>query len=219
MECMKKLVIFDLDGTLLNTIADLAASANYALVQNGFPARTEEECRGFVGNGIDKLLERALPSGQQTPENVARLKPVFLTHYDQHNADLTTVYPGVAELIDGLYKRGIGLAVLSNKYQAAAEKLVKHYFPAVSFTAVIGQRPGVPTKPNPVGVYEILRRAGVSKENVLYVGDSDVDVLTAQNAGVPCCAVSWGFRSRVELEGLSPALLVDAPLEIAACLK
>lgn len=216
---MKKLVIFDLDGTLLNTIADLAASANYALVQNGFPARTEEECRSFVGNGIDKLLERALPSGQQTPENVARLKPAFLAHYDQHNADLTTVYPGVTELVDGLYKQGVGLAVLSNKYQAAAEKLVKHYFPAVSFVAVIGQRPGIPTKPNPVGVYEILQLANAKKEDVLYVGDSDVDVLTAQNAGVPCCAVSWGFRSRVQLEGLSPDILVDTPLEIAAYFK
>lgn len=216
---MTKLVIFDLDGTLLNTIADLAASANYALVQNGFPARTEEECRRFVGNGIDKLLERALPSGRQTAENMARLKPVFVTYYDRHNADLTTVYPGVAELVGGLHRQGVGLAVLSNKYQAAAEKLVKHYFPAVPFVAVIGQRPGVPTKPNPVGVYEILHLSGVPKEDVLYVGDSDVDVLTAQNAGVPCCAVSWGFRSRAQLEGLSPDLLVDTPLEIAAYVK
>lgn len=217
--CMKKLVVFDLDGTLLNTIADLSASVNYALLQNGFPARTEEECRTFVGNGIDKLLERALPSGYQTPANVARLKPVFLAHYDQHNTDLTTPYPGVEELVERLQKRDIGLAVLSNKYQLAAEKVVKHYFPTVSFVAVIGQRSGVPTKPNPVGVYEIMRLAGVKKEEVLYVGDSDVDVLTAQNAGVACCAVSWGFRSRVQLEALAPDFIVYAPLEIITLIK
>lgn len=211
---MKKLVIFDLDGTLLNTIADLAASANYALEQNGFPARGVEECRRFVGNGIEKLLERALPDGQKTPENLARLKPVFLAHYDAHNADLTAVYPGVENLVRTLRGLGVRLAVFSNKYQSAAEKLVKHYFPDVSFAAVLGQRADMPTKPNPAGVEEILRLTGVTKAETLYVGDSDVDVKTARNADVSCCAVSWGFRPRAELESLSPDFIADTPLEV-----
>lgn len=216
---MKKLVIFDLDGTLLNTIADLTASANYALAQNGFPARAEAECRSFVGNGIEKLLERALPDGQKTPENLARLKPVFMAHYDAHNADLTAAYPGVDNLLRTLAGLGIKLAVLSNKYQSASEKLVKRYFPDISFTSVLGQREGVPVKPNPAGAAEILRLAGVSAPDALYVGDSDTDIRTARNAGISCCAVSWGFRPRAELEASAPDFIADTPLEVLTMVK
>lgn len=199
-----RLVIFDLDGTLLNTIADLAASANYALKTLGFPARQEEECRSFVGNGVTKLLERALPAEAKTADNVAKMREVFQKHYDEHNADATSVYPGISSLLEELHARGIKLAVASNKYQSATEKLVKHYFPHIPFCRVLGARDGVPVKPAPQIVDDILQAARLAKEDVLYVGDSEVDMQTARNAAVRVCAVLWGFRSQSQLELYHP---------------
>lgn len=216
---MKKLVIFDLDGTLLNTIADLAQSANYALGRQGYPVRAEAECRSFVGNGINKLLERALPPAARTPENVAKLKTEFMVHYDAHNADLTVPYPGIETLLKTLDQLHMKMAVLSNKYQAATERLVKHYFPQIPFAAVIGQREDRPVKPNPLGVEEILSATGVNKNDALYVGDSDVDIQTARNAGVSVCAVSWGFRDRSVLEAHAPDFIADTPLEILTMIR
>lgn len=216
---MKRLVIFDLDGTLLNTIADLAQSTNHALQALGYPTHQTEEYNLMVGNGINKLLERALPQEEQNEENIQRMRSYFIPHYDAHNADLSAPYPGVVKLLETLQEQGLQLAVASNKYQAATEKLVKHYFPQINFVAVLGQREGVEVKPSPVIVENILSQSGADKKDVLYVGDSGVDMQTAINAQVEACGVTWGFRSRKELASFSPAHIVDKAEEILALIR
>ncbi|MDE5711892.1 MAG: HAD family hydrolase, partial [Bacteroides sp.] len=161
---MKKLVIFDLDGTLLNTIADLAQCTNHALQALGYPTHPEEAYNFMVGNGINKLFERALPEGEKTEENVLRVRREFIPYYNQHNADKSRPYPGIPELLNQLQEEGIQLAVASNKYQAATEKLIAHYFPNIRFTAVFGQREGINVKPDPTIVQDILEIAGTTKE-------------------------------------------------------
>lgn len=211
---MKKLVIFDLDGTLLNTIADLAYSTNYALNKLGYPTHEIEKYNFMVGNGIDKLFERALPEGEKSKENVLRVRKEFVPYYDIHNADDSRPYPGIPELLSYLQDAGIQITVASNKYQAATQKLIDHYFPEIHFTAVFGQREGIKVKPDPTVVFDILEVAKVTKEEVLYVGDSGVDMQTAANAGVTACGVTWGFRPRAELEEFSPQYIVDTAEEI-----
>lgn len=211
---MKKLVIFDLDGTLLNTIADLAHSTNYALNKLGYPTHEIEKYNFMVGNGIDKLFERALPEGEKSKENVLRVRKEFVPYYDIHNADDSRPYPGIPELLSYLQDAGIQITVASNKYQAATQKLIDHYFPEIHFTAVFGQREGIKVKPDPTVVFDILEVAKVTKEEVLYVGDSGVDMQTAANARVTVCGVTWGFRPRAELEKFSPQYIVDTAEEI-----
>ena len=206
---MKKLVIFDLDGTLLDTIADLAESANYALKQLDYPTHPVDAIRTFVGNGINKLLERALPAHEQTEENIMRMRSHFVPYYDIHNADLSTPYPGIVSLLEDLQAKGILIAVASNKYQKATVKLVKQYFPNIDFVEILGQREGINVKPDPSIVFDILKKADVSKEDVLYVGDSGVDMQTAINAGVDAVGVTWGFRPQAELESFRPMGLID----------
>ncbi|MGM9798076.1 MAG: HAD family hydrolase [Parabacteroides sp.] len=213
---MKKLVIFDLDGTLLDTIDDLAASTNYALQVCGFPAHEVNAYRYFVGNGITKLFERALPEEVRTAETVARIRSLFVPYYDAHNADQSHPYPGMVTLLTQLQANGVALAVASNKYQSATEKLVTHFFPGISFVKILGQREGIPAKPDPGIVNEIMVAAGVEKEDVLYVGDSNVDMQTAQNGSVDACGVTWGFRSKEELAAYHPALLAERAEEISA---
>lgn len=212
---MKKLIIFDLDGTLLNTIADLAQSTNHALQALGYPIHPETAYNLMVGNGINKLFERALPEGEKSEENVLRVRREFVPYYDLHNADKSRPYPGITELLEQLQEKGMMLAVASNKYQAATEKLIVHYFPHIRFTAVFGQREGVNVKPDPTVVYDILRIAGTDRREVLYVGDSGVDMQTAANAGITACGVTWGFRPRTELEAFRPEHIVDGADEIA----
>ena len=211
---MKKLVIFDLDGTLLDTIADLAVATNHALMQLGYPTHETEVIRTFVGNGINKLLERALPANERTEENVMRMRTHFIPYYDAHNADLSAPYPGIVSLLEALQEKGLQLAVASNKYQEATAKLVEQYFPTISFIEVLGQRDGIAVKPDPIIVFDILKKTDVSKEEVLYVGDSGVDMQTAQNAGVDAVAVTWGFRPRTELESFQPKGLIDKAEEL-----
>ena len=211
---MKKLVIFDLDGTLLDTIADLAESANYALKQLGYPTHDVETIRTFVGNGINKLLERALPPHEQTEENVMRMRSHFVPYYDVHNADLSSPYPGIVNLLEDLQAKGIQIAVASNKYQAATVKLVKQYFPDIDFVEILGQREGINVKPDPTIVFDILKKAKVSCEETLYVGDSGVDMQTAINAGVDAVGVTWGFRPQAELESFQPMGLIDKAEEL-----
>lgn len=211
---MKKLVIFDLDGTLLNTIADLAHSTNHALNKLGYPTHEIEKYNFMVGNGINKLFERALPEGEKTEENILRVRKEFIPYYDLHNADDSRPYHGIPELLAYLQSVGIRIAVASNKYQAATQKLIGHYFPEIPFTAVFGQRDGINVKPDPTIVFDILKIAGIAKEDVLYVGDSGVDMQTAANAGVTACGVTWGFRQRTELEEFNPAYIVDTVEEI-----
>ena len=211
---MKKLVIFDLDGTLLDTIADLAESANHALKQLGYPTRDVEKIRTFVGNGVNKLLFRALPDEEKTEENMMRMRTHFVPYYDAHNADLSAPYPGIVALLEELQAKGLMIAVASNKYQEATVKLVKHYFPMIDFVEVLGQREGINVKPDPTIVFDILQKAGVSKEETLYVGDSGVDMQTAINAGVDAIGVTWGFRPRTELEDFHPMGLIDQAEEL-----
>lgn len=216
---MKKLIIFDLDGTLLNTIADLAHSTNHALQTLGYPTHDVAAYNLMVGNGINKLFERALPEGEKTEENVLRVRREFVPYYDLHNADESRPYPGIPELLEALQTGGRQIAVASNKYQAATRKLIAHYFPHVEFTAVFGQREGVNVKPDPAIVNDILEIAGTPRGEVLYVGDSGVDMQTALNSGVTACGVTWGFRPRTELEQFHPDYLVDRAEEILMLVK
>ena len=211
---MKKLVIFDLDGTLLDTIADLALATNHALIQLGYPTHEVETIRTFVGNGINKLLERSLPENKRTEADVMQMRTHFIPYYDAHNADFSSPYPGVEALLETLQAKGVMLAVASNKYQEATEKLVNHYFPTIRFVEVLGQREGIPVKPDPIIVHDILKKANVSPEDTLYVGDSGVDMQTAINAGVDAVGVSWGFRPLAELESFCPKGIVNKAEEL-----
>ena len=211
---MKKLVIFDLDGTLLDTIADLAAAANYALQQLGYPTHPVDTIRTYVGNGINKLLERSLPEAERNEENVVRMRSHFVPYYDKHNADLSRPYPGIVALLEELQHRGVMVAVASNKYQAATAELVKHYVPTIDFIEVLGQREGIAVKPDPTIVFDILKKAKVQPEEVLYVGDSGVDMQTAINSGVDAVGVAWGFRPKAELESFCPKGIIDKAEEL-----
>jgi len=211
---MKELIIFDLDGTLLDTVADLAASTNHALNICGFPMHEAAAYRFFIGNGINKLFERVLPEDEKSQENVLKMRQHFLEYYGEHNAELTVPYPGISDLLQNLQAKGYKLAVASNKYQTGTTELVQHYFPEIKFTGVFGQRENIPVKPDPTIVHDILALAKVEKSRGLYVGDSGVDMQTAQNASIDACGVTWGFRPRTELEEFSPKYIVDTPEEI-----
>lgn len=211
---MKKLVVFDLDGTLLNTIADLAQSTNYALEKLGFPVHPEDAYRFMVGNGINKLFERALPEGQKTEEQVQRVRELFLPFYAVHNMDKSAPYSGIVEVLEALQEKNILLAVASNKYQAGTEALVAHYFPQIRFSMVLGQREGIAPKPDPTIVYDILHATAIDAADVLYVGDSGVDMQTANRSGVTACGVTWGFRPIEELMQFSPQYIVHNPQDI-----
>lgn len=210
------LIIFDLDGTLINTIGDLGAACNYALSATGYPTHAPEEYPALVGNGINKLIERALPlTAKDTPEHteeaIQRVRAAFVPYYNKHNCDHTRPYEGIADLLHTLKLRGCRLAVASNKYQEATAFIINHFFPD-TFDVVFGERTGVPRKPNPQVVYDIL--AEIADTEVLYVGDSLVDIETARNAGVPIAACSWGFVTREKLEAAHPDYLIDTPTEL-----
>jgi phosphoglycolate phosphatase len=211
---MKSLLIFDLDGTLLDTVADLAASTNFALTQCRFPTHETSAYHFFVGNGINKLFERALPEGAKTQENILQIRQYFLEYYGAHSTELTVPYPGIINLLTEVQSAGIKIAVASNKYQQATEELIQHFFPEIKFVAVFGQRENVPTKPDPTIVYDILKIAEVEKADVIYIGDSGVDMSTAQNAGIDSIGVTWGFRPRAELEAFSPKYIVNKTEDI-----
>ncbi|WP_417016613.1 HAD family hydrolase [Alistipes sp.] len=213
-----ELVIFDLDGTLLDTIGDLAVACNAMLALRGLPQHSYEEYCHFVGNGILRLVERALPEVLRTPENVAAARADFVKYYIDHIDCHTKPYAGIPELLQELTRRGVRMAVASNKFQAGTEKLIARFFPGVEFVAVFGQRPDVPLKPDPAVVDEILARAGTPKERVLYVGDSGVDMQTARAAGVRSAGVTWGFRDREELQAAGACQLVDRPDQLIALL-
>lgn len=208
---MRRLVIFDLDGTLVNSIADLAVAVNQALVKCGYPIHPEEAYRFMVGDGVNKLFERALPESERTAENVARIREHFMPFYEEHNADLSRPYEGIPELLEELQRRGVLMAVASNKYHSATCKLIAHFFPTIHFHPVFGNREGVPVKPDPRIVDDIVATLGVDKSDLLYVGDTNVDMRTAINAGVDAVGVSWGFRPREELAAHSPFALIDHP--------
>ena len=216
---MKKLYIFDLDGTLLDTVADLGNSCNHVFAEAGFPTHPIEAYYKFVGNGIAKLIERALPADACTEENIEKLLPPFRAYYDLHSADDTKPYDGVVEVLEMLQARGVSLAVASNKYQAATEALVRKYFPTIKFAAVFGQRDGVPVKPDATIVRDIQCAAGCpDNADALYIGDSLVDLNTAGNAGVEFVAVTWGFCPREQLVENNPAYIADSAEQLKALL-
>lgn len=197
---MNKLVIFDLDGTLLNTIDDLGTAANHTLAELGLPQHTLDEYRLMVGNGMRKLIMRALPQDKASDDAfVDSTLAAFLSYYANHIDVYTKPYPGIPELINALSTRGFKLAVASNKIQAGAEKLIEKFFPGIPFVAVMGNSPLYPLKPDAAVVEYIMDKAGTDRAHTVMVGDSGTDIQTARNAGIPIIAVSWGFRPRPEL--------------------
>lgn len=212
-----KLVIFDLDGTLVDTIADLGTATNAALAAKGLPQHKPEAFRGMVGHGVRNLVKRAMPEPMRADDRaVDALLKLFLAYYIEHLDDRSRPYPGIPELLADLQAAGVQLGVASNKFQAGAEKLIGRMFPGIAFAAVLGGRPGAPLKPDPAVVDEIRLRAGVSREETLMVGDSGADIAAAEAAGVACVAVSWGFRSR---EALAAApRIVDTAQELRTLL-
>ncbi len=215
---MKRLVIFDLDGTLLNTIADLGTACNEALRHYGYPTHDIAHYPRLVGNGVNRLILRALPEAEQTEENVQRLRKVFISYYNAHNCVYTAPYEGILHVLQTLEEQHIRLAVASNKYNAATQAIVQHYFPD-TFDMVLGERTGVPRKPNPQIVFDILQSLDVSAADVLYIGDSDVDIQTAQAAGVDHIACAWGFCTEAQLLAHHPQHLIHYPHEILSIVE
>ena len=205
-------IIFDLDGTLLNTIDDLGYACNYALEQTGYATHSIEDYPRMVGNGINNLIRRALPESERTEENILRVRAHFVPYYNDHNCDYTRPYEGIPELLATLKAQGHQLAVASNKYQAATEKIVNHFFQGV-FNVIFGEREGIERKPNPQIVYDILSTFN-SQLSTLYVGDSLVDRDTAINANVPFVACSWGFVSREALIENGVGRIIDKPEDL-----
>ena len=222
-------IIFDLDGTLLNTIDDLGYACNYALEHTGYPTHRIQDYPRMVGNGINNLIRRALPEPERTEANILKVREFFVPYYNDHNCDYTRPYEGIPELLDTLKAQGHQLAVASNKYQAATEKIVNHFFPGI-FDVILGEREGIPRKPNPQIVFDILScltakrsysDSGLTVEDdqkalpsIIYIGDSLVDRDTAANANVPFVACSWGFVSREALIDNGVGRIIDKPQDL-----
>lgn len=211
------LIIFDLDGTLINTIDDLGQACNHALSACGYPIHKIEDYPRLVGNGINKLIERALPESDRNEETVMQLRAFFVPYYDEHNCDLTHPYDGIAALLETLKQQGHTLAVASNKYQAATEKIVEKLFPGI-FDVVLGERENVARKPDPQIVWDILeaigRKGEEAIEDALYIGDSLVDAETAKAAKLPFVACTWGFCTREQLMTAQAHYMADHPKDI-----
>jgi len=206
--------IFDLDGTLLDTLGDLAASVNHALRAHGMPEHTIDDVRRFVGNGVRLLMERAVPDGADNPDFEATFA-TFRQYYMQHSLDTTRPYEGIPETLQALKARGCQLAVVSNKMMAATQSLIRHFFPD-TISVAIGEHEaeGIRKKPAPDTVFAALKALGVGKERAVYVGDSDVDIQTAANAGIPSISVFWGFRDKDFLIQHGATSFVSAPSDL-----
>lgn len=210
---MFQTVIFDLDGTLLNTIADLANAGNWVCRQNGWPQHAEEEYLRMVGHGIPNLVKRFAPPDARSPLLLAAALTQFSQYYGEHDLDKTQPYPGIPELLARLKKAGLCLAVYSNKADEFSRSIVKHFFPG-TFDLTRGKTPDVPVKPDPAGLRRIMEELGAAQSGTLFVGDSDVDMQTARNGGLTACGVTWGFRTRDELEAEHPSYLANTPEEL-----
>lgn len=213
-----KTIIFDLDGTLLNTLADLADSANYTMEQMGYPTHRLDSYRYFVGNGVPKLLERCLPEDKRTEENIQAAHGIFAEYYNVHFADKTRPYDGAAELIEKLRKSGVKMAVASNKSDEFTVSLVKRFF-GNAFDTVRGGKADVPKKPAPDIVYGIMEKLGATPENTYFAGDSNVDMYTAKNAGIKAIGCLWGFRTKEELLEGGADFLAESPMDIYKILE
>lgn len=205
---MIKAVVFDLDGTLLNTLDDLKESTNFALRKFNYPERTLEEVRCFVGNGVRKLIERAVP---EDCKNIDECLEVFKNNYSENMYNHTQAYNGILKILEELHKDKVKIGVVSNKFDSAVKDLCKKYFGDLVDTA-IGQNDDVPKKPAPDGVLKAMKILGSDKNSTIYAGDSDVDIQTAKNAGLKCIGVTWGFRAKDYLKGAD--FIVDSPDEI-----
>lgn len=213
-----QLIIFDLDGTLLNTIGDLAVGCDHMLTLRGLPTHSYEEYCTFVGNGIMRLVERALPEELRTEEYVKAARRDFVEFYIDNIDNHTVPYEGMVELVERLQSAGAKLAVASNKFQAGTEKLIRKFFPTIEWVEICGNREGVPLKPDTALVDMIIEKAGVERKNCTMVGDSAVDIQTARNAAIRSVGVSWGFRSREELEQAGADHIADTVEELTTLL-
>ena len=211
---MIKVVLFDMDGTILNTLDDLADSLNHVLEQYGLPTHETEKYKHFVGNGIPVLCERVMPEDKRSDKALYEsIYHDFLEYYGKHSLDKTAPYKGIPELAEALRERGLHTAVITNKAQPAADKVLEHFFPNM-FDFVIGQISEMPTKPHPAGTFKALERLGVTADEALFIGDSSVDMQTAKNAGIDSVGVLWGFRDEKELRDNGAKYIVSSPEQI-----
>ena len=215
---MLKTVIFDLDGTLLNTIGDLAGAGNHVCEERGWPTHTEAEFRRMVGYGIPNLVEKFTPEQYRDEATLAAALAAFQAYYGTHQRDRTVPYDGIPAILMALRDRGLRLAVYSNKADEFSRSLAEHFFPG-TFDAVLGKRPGVPGKPDPTGLRLLLAELGTTPKESVLVGDGETDVRSAQNAGLRCVAVTWGFRDRETLEKEGPDVLAASPQELLTLLQ
>ncbi len=215
---MRSLVIFDLDGTLVNSVADLADSVNTALRELGLPTHPLESYYDFVGNGTIKLCERALPQESRSEENILLLHKMFADNYSRFCLNHTAPYDGIREVLDRIRSAGIKSAVASNKTEVFTRQVIDSLFKPGTFEYVAGKREGTPLKPDPYIVREIMRIVGAKREDCIYVGDSQVDVMTAHNAGLECIGCTWGFRGESELRSAGAEYIAYKPEDIAAFL-
>ena len=211
---MKRLIVFDLDGTLINSLEDLADSANHVLTQHGFPPHPVDAYRYFVGDGVRKLIERILPEEERTDARIEQCRVEFVAYYKIHMEDKTSVYPGIIELMKALKERGLKIAVATNKVHVAVAPLMAKYFPGIRFDSLIGQREGIPVKPHPQIMYDILKETGCQPSEALHVGDTATDMQLAHNAGVESVGVLWGYRPLEELQEAGAEHIIRVPEEL-----
>lgn len=212
-------IIFDLDGTLMNTLDDLTISTNHALSQMGFTTRTIDEVRQFLGNGVRTLIEMALPE-KTTEDTIERTISCFLQHYTSHCKDHSRPYDGILELLSSLKKMGVKMAIVSNKPDVEVKKLnAEHFAEFIDVALGENEKSGIPRKPSPAMVYEAINQLGAEPGKSLYVGDSDVDILTARNAGIDCLSVTWGFKTAEFLSQFGATRMIDSPSEMLEVIK
>lgn len=216
---MTKLIVFDLDGTLINSLEDLADSANHVLVQHGFPTHPVDAYRYFVGDGVRKLIERILPPEQRTNAQIEQCKSEFVEYYKIHMEDKTSVYEGITELLKALKARGLKIAVATNKVHIAVAPLMEKYFPGIRFDSMIGQREGIPVKPAPQIMYDILKETGCQPSEALHVGDTATDMQLAHSAGVTPVGVLWGYRPLEELREAGAKFIISRPEELLGLVR
>ena len=208
------LIVFDLDGTLINSLEDLADSANHILTQHGFPTHPIDTYRYFVGDGVRKLIERILPLEERNVAQIEQCRQEFVEYYKIHMEDKTVVYDGITDLLKVLKERGLKIAVATNKVHIAVKPLMEKYFPEIQFDSMIGQREGISVKPNPQIMFDSLKETGCEPSETLHVGDTATDMQLAHNAGITPIGVLWGYRPLEELQEAGARYIIEHPLEL-----